>query len=490
MKIFSVLGVLALAASAASCSKGGDQTTSPAAVSEASKATADKEKPDEGRSTIEQFYAHRAKGDYAAAYEMMIPAYKALRGKESWIAAMKEFEAAAGGFKRADIQSWSPENGIMVEYGNLTAHELLWVSLSAPYRITGLAIMEPEATAGSQGKQASESRGERITDPATEMTFNGVAESIANNHPKDLLNRIEFERRMGNRTPWHLLAGPRQMTLLHFAALQGATDSASELIGLGTPVDVLAEHDSTPLFLAACAGRLETVKLLVSRGADVARPNDLALKPQDCAKAQGKLDVASWLEAQSAGIAKSPFEPLRRLDAIAKAKYDKLCADASEAMRSTPNHPQTVSLMKQLIDEGLFTPASSCFVIEEGPPDTALHQMNATIRGERGRGKINGNALAIAAAVGSIEVVRHAVEHGFDPGTGVYAYTNMQGRRGIGPAILLAAQNGHGEVVRLLIEKGADVNGIDTGSMRQIIDYAEDPAIRRMLLDAAAGKKE
>lgn len=480
MKISSVLGVLILVASVAGCSKGGGEAAKAAAAAEEPAAVA--EGADTQRSTVERFYALRAKGDYAAAYEMMSEGYRGYYDKEAWIAAMTAFETAAGGFKRADVKSWSPTENIAVEYGNLTANERVVVSEARPGRISGFAITEKAA--GDGQAEQSESRGERITDPATELTFNGVVESISNNRPKDLLNRMEYERRFGGRTSWHLLAGPRELTLLHFAALQGATDSAVALIGLGTPIDVLAEHDSTPLFLAACAGHLETVKLLVSHGADVNRLNDLGLKPQDCAKAQGKHEVASWLESQSGNVAKSPFAPLKRMDAIAMTKYEDLCAAVGKAIRSTPNDPQTVSQAKTLIDGDFFSSGDGCFVIEEGPPDSALHQMNAAVRGERGRGKVTGNILAIAAAMGSTEVVRHAVEHGFNPSAGFYSYTTIDGAHGSGPAVLLAVQNGHAETVKLLIDKGANLNALDTGARRHLLDYADDPNIRRMVVDA------
>lgn len=483
MKIFNVLGVLLLAASAAGCSQDGNQAANTAAASkEPAAAVAAKESADTPQSMVAQFYAHRAKGDYAAAFELMGPVYHAFYAKGAWISAMKEVDNAAGGFKRADVNSWSPTEKITVQYGNLVADERLVVSGTEPYRINYLGITAQE-TAGDGGQ--SEDRGERITDPATEMTFKGVVESISNNRPKDLLNRMEYERRFGGgSTPWHLLAGPRELTLLHFAAIQGATESASELIRLGTPVDVLAEQDSTPLFLAACAGRLETVKLLVSHGADTNRLNNQGFTPKECAKAQGKAEVASWLEAQPGSVAKSPFETLRRLDATAKTKYEELCLAVSKAMRSTPNDPQTVSQTNKLIDEGFFSEGDGCFVIEEGPPDSAVQQVNAAIRGERGRGKVTGSILAIAAAVGSTAVVRHAVEHGFNPSGGFYSYTTLNGQHGSGPALLLAAQNGHAEVVKLLIDKGADVNAVDSGAMRHLFDYAATPAIRRMLVDA------
>lgn len=489
---FAVCTVLAFTAA---CSRSGDPASAvPSSPKTEPKATStaatDGGHPDSQKLTVEKFYGYRAKGDFAAAFDMMGTAYHGYYNKEAWIAAMKEIDAAAGGFKRADTAAWKPQQAVRVEYGKLSVDEHLYFSESSAQQFMHFVIDKPQTGGGgaSQAQDAA-SQGEPITDPATSLTFEQIADSIAKNRPADLINRMKFEQRMGGgSTPWHLLAGSHEMTLLHFAALHGATDSAAELIGLGTPVDVLAERNSTPLHLAACTGRMETVKLLVSRGANVSRANDTGLTPADCAKAEGKLEVAAWLESQSAGVAESPFEPLWRLDAKAEVQHDQICAMTSKAMRQTPNHPETIAQVKKLIDDGYFSPGDSCFVIEEGPPDSALHQMNAAVRGERGRGKVTGNILSIAAAVGSTEIVKHAVENDFDPSAGMYAYTTTNGTRGGGPAILLAAQNGHADVVKLLIDKGANPRAVDTGTMRFILDYVEDPAIRRMLLDAAAGK--
>lgn len=487
MKISSVLGVLILVASVAGCSKSTGETARAIPANKEPAAVATKEGEDSKRSAVERFYDYRAKGDYAAAFDMMGQVHRALYNKEDWIVAMKGADTAAGGLKHADTQAWGPTDKITVQYGSLITDERLGVSQNPPHQIVYLFIAEQ----GADETAKEESRGERITDPATEMTFKGVVESISNNRPKDLLNRMEFERRMGGgSTPWHLLAGPREMTLLHFAAIQGATDSVATLIELGTPVDVLAQDDATPLFLAACAGQLETVKLLVDHGAATDRLNSLGKKPQDCAEGLGKLEVASWLKEHSKGATKSPFEPLHRLDAAAKSKYEQICDMTSKAVRTTPHHPQTIAQVNKLIDEGFFSEGDSCFVIEEGPPDSAVHQMNAAIRGERGRGKVMGSILAIAAAVGSTEIVRHAVEHGFDPSGGFYSYTTLNGQHGSGPALLLAAQNGHAEVVKLLIDKGADVNAVDSGAMRHLFDYAANPAIRAMLVDAGRAQVE
>lgn len=488
LKIIKTLGVAAVIASMAGCSKGSEDRTSKVHAGNEPEARAGKVVVDFRQSTVKQFYEHRAKGEFDEAFEMFGGPYRAFYGKPEWIAAMREIDIAVGRFKRADTASWAPRKSVRVEYAMLSADERLFVSEVSPHRIDGFFIIEDNNEESEP--RAPISQGEPITNPADSLIFDKLTEDIANNQPAGLINRMKIQRITGESTRWHLLAGQKGLTLLHFAALRGATDSASELIGLGTPVDVVADHDSTPLFLAACAGHLDTVELLVSRGANVSHKNDMRLMPKDCAKMRGSSEVAAWLDSHHVEVRASPFEPLWRLDVKAKAEHTRICEAISLDMRSVPIAAQTISQIRTILGSDAFASDDDCFVIDVGPPDSAFHQMNAFVRGERGRGKVVGNLLTLAASVGNAEIVEQAIIHGFDSNLATYSYWDINGSRKSGPAILLAAQMGHEEIVRLLLKNGSRVDGIDTGSMQRAIDYAEVPAIRRMLLDAtSAGER-
>src|SRR3954447_9320074 len=62
------------------------------------------------------------------------------------------------------------------------------------------------------------------------------------------------------------------------------------------------------------------------------------------------------------------------------------------------------------------------------------------------------DVFAIAIAMRELTVIRSALEHKVD--------VNAVGKDGA-PPLVLAAANGHGEVVGLLLAAGADVNGAD-----------------------------
>ncbi len=61
-------------------------------------------------------------------------------------------------------------------------------------------------------------------------------------------------------------------------------------------------------------------------------------------------------------------------------------------------------------------------------------------------------ALIVAAGEGHIEVVKFLLDNGAD--------VNIKGTNGIDTALMSAAGGGHKEIVKLLIDKGADVNAI------------------------------
>ena len=98
------------------------------------------------------------------------------------------------------------------------------------------------------------------------------------------------------------------------------------------------------------------------------------------------------------------------------------------------------------------------------------------------RGYLNMTALLQAASVGHTDVVRVLVEHGADVHNAWYA------ERHAGTALEMAAEKGHAEIVDLLLAAGGEVNNPVSGASPALIGAAHGghvPIVRR-LLDAGA----
>lgn len=82
-----------------------------------------------------------------------------------------------------------------------------------------------------------------------------------------------------------------QRLLVHWAALGGNENLVDFLIDLGSPVDPVDDTNSTPLILASSAGRIEVVKLLLGKGADVNKKTSRGQSSLHYSCSKGHLEV-------------------------------------------------------------------------------------------------------------------------------------------------------------------------------------------------------
>ncbi|KAJ8728142.1 hypothetical protein PYW08_016527 [Mythimna loreyi] len=84
--------------------------------------------------------------------------------------------------------------------------------------------------------------------------------------------------------------------LIHWAALSGNENLVSYLLDLGSPVDPMDDTNSTPLMLASAAGRVDVVKLLIYKGADINKKTMIRKQsPLHYACSKGHLELAKLL---------------------------------------------------------------------------------------------------------------------------------------------------------------------------------------------------
>jgi len=100
--------------------------------------------------------------------------------------------------------------------------------------------------------------------------------------------------------------GPlHKSTPLHWAAGAGKVITMEVLISLGADVDALSNSDATPLHQAVLRNRPEAVKLLIRSNADLNSRNKSGHTPLDYAKANGWTELASLLQEAGAISGKS-----------------------------------------------------------------------------------------------------------------------------------------------------------------------------------------
>ena len=115
------------------------------------------------------------------------------------------------------------------------------------------------------------------------------------------------------------------------AASNGDIVQMSRLIDRGANVNGVALDGWTPLTAAAAAGRLEAVKLLLMRGAEIDRTAS-TVTPLQWAAFDGHLDVARFLVESGGKLRLDPVLKARFLDKVKSFKSDELLSLVLNAM--------------------------------------------------------------------------------------------------------------------------------------------------------------
>jgi ankyrin repeat protein len=196
------------------------------------------------------------------------------------------------------------------------------------------------------------------------------------------------------------------VTALHLAAMSGSAAAIGALLDHGAEVNVKEpQWEQTPLMLAAAKGRASAVRVLLARGADhaiTAKVVDLvALAATDRPARQRRNQVLA--------------EYRGRLDSTAQRAWRPDARQVQDAVRAS-------------------------LVVERQPPNEAT--------------------LASNAAATAAEVTGQAAAGGGGGDEDTAGYTEMVGFQGGMTALLLAVREGQMECVGALLDGGADVNQV------------------------------
>ncbi|MFJ2988800.1 ankyrin repeat domain-containing protein [Collimonas sp. NPDC087041] len=87
-------------------------------------------------------------------------------------------------------------------------------------------------------------------------------------------------------------------TALHYAAAIGNDEIVQMLLDASAYIDAGSPNNTTPIMMAARAGKIMTVKLLLDSGADVTLKNDVGMSAIDLARKFDHNDIADGLTSR------------------------------------------------------------------------------------------------------------------------------------------------------------------------------------------------
>jgi ankyrin repeat protein len=267
------------------------------------------------------------------------------------------------------------------------------------------------------------------------------------------------------------LASREELTSWFVAVTHGDTDTIKKFIDQEFDVDVRTNQGRTALMLAARCGHSDVVTMLIGAHADLDERWDdgaaasLAMSTEENmaestdekgedAAAAGLFQLIGSLEESgddSAHAVSSWDEPTEFEEDLLEP------GDISTALHHAVAYKH-VNVVRLLVDAGAMITFDQWDVIQ--PVVFAAANGNVTLfdilveAGAEIEPELNTSALEAACEHGHPAIARRCIELG----VGV----NQRGEDGETP-LMLAAYNGHLEVVRFLVESGADVNAWEEG---------------------------
>lgn len=255
-----------------------------------------------------------------------------------------------------------------------------------------------------------------------------------------------------------------QVTPLMNAAENGSLPLIEVLLGHGADAGAMSDSGFTPLIVAAAGGHLDVCKLFVEREkVDVNAMHESGVSALMYAAAGGHAEVVGYLVARGADV-----------NAVHVQGGSALMEAATAG---------GLDVMKVLVEAGADYHIKDNDAVTPLMSAASQGHLNVTeyLVGEKGvgpdaRANSGGTALMFAAGGGHLQVCKYLLEKGVDVNAAAIAtpeYLNQineaiaAGNTDVEPhtngvtSLMVAALGGHSEVVKLLLEHGADPTMVD-----------------------------
>ncbi len=293
-----------------------------------------------------------------------------------------------------------------------------------------------------------------------------------------------FLRKRGAREPAHLFGSP--VAALHSGAADGDLERVRMAVGSGADIHSTRPEERvrrTPLMRAAEAGHAEIVKFLLEAGADPnttggelfsfgVSPLMLAARSGHTETVRALLDAGAQVSAQQSSFKRNRLVP----DSGDSALHEAAQHGHKEVVRLLIAHGSDPAKRSRQSGDALTAAA-------QGSKDAAVE----VIRGKRALGqRIKPTPEALIAAVGAraADTVRLLLDQGGDP--------SRADRGGFTP-LAAAAADGNAYMVRLLLKAGAKPGcDLKKTPMNELLIAAQGGCadIVRLLIGAGSGLDE
>lgn len=262
------------------------------------------------------------------------------------------------------------------------------------------------------------------------------------------------------------------MTPLHWAAFNGDEEMVRLFLEAGGRVNATTRLEAvTPLQLAAVAGRASIVELLLDAGAPADAPNALGATPLMHASGAGNEATVRLLLDR--GADPNATEPVNRQTPLMfAAAYDR-----AEVIRLLVSRGATVDAASKVSSLGKEQ------FDEDGNPIPATATNSRTGRGEVETATIAGIASGAPKTKGGFAALHYAARDGYEAATRALveagADVNLAARSDSSTPIIVAISNGHYDLAKYLLDRGADPNLVNLdglGALYALVETQWAPA--------------
>lgn len=283
---------------------------------------------------------------------------------------------------------------------------------------------------------------------------------------------------------------------LYAAAEVGNIELVKKLLSCGAEIDKLTPKGCTALRNAVEEGHYPTAEFLIVKGANVNSVNKAGYTILDAAEREGQYRIAQLLKRYGAVGNLSGLPGMEELAQLLNQNGDEAPAFIPDypSSRATANQPTRSDVQAAYarwetfkIDTRYRSSLLTMGIVENRPNlvEQGLNEGESPNRRysyeEDNDSITTPNRVKIITPIvqatvnGSLEIVRLLIEHGADP--------NLAQKNGE-YALLDAANRGYVEIAEYLLDHGADPN-LDTG-IGTALAFADNAAIMRILLEHGA----